>query len=204
MQAKDPDPGEVTRLFRRLRAGDAPAGEELLAVLYHELHAIARRMMGAERADHTLQPTALVHEAWLRLAGGGADASEDRGHFLRLAGRAMRRVLVDHARARAAVKRGGGAEDVTGGTRLSFEGVAVEKVPFESEPTDVLALDEALGRLEARDAEAARIVELRFFSGLTSAEAAQVLGRSVREIEGGWVFARGWLRRELARGSEHG
>lgn len=196
-----PDAGQATRLLLRLREGDGEAGEELLGLLYRELHGLASALMRGERAGHTLQPTALVHEAWLRLVPGRAGASEaaeaeggvqDRGHFLRLAGRAMRRVLVDHARRRGAGKREAGRE--------ALELDEHELALWERDPGEILGIDETLARLERVDAEAAHIVELRFFAGLTVEETATALGRSARQIEGGWVFARGWLRRELARG----
>lgn len=200
MECETPAPGEVTLLLRRLRGGDAAVGEQLAELVYRELHALARRVMTDERGAHVLQPTALVHEAWLRLigsaAGGAAGDFEDRAHFLRLAARAMRRVLVDHARARDADKRGGG--------RVGSE-LDPCALPFwEGDRTDVLALDEALARLDVRDPDAARIVELRFFAGLTTEETARAVGWSVRQVEGSWVFARGWLRRELERGAEAG
>lgn len=183
-------------LLQRLRRGDAAVGEQLAELVYRELHALARRVMTDERGAHVLQPTALVHEAWMRLLGAAGESEhefEDRAHFLRLAARAMRRVLVDHARARDADKRGGGRA----GAELELGALAV----WESDRTDVLALDEVLAQLESRDPDAARIVELRFFAGLTTEETARAIGWSVRQVEGSWVFARGWLRRELERGA---
>jgi len=183
------DPSRTASLLGRMRAGDAAAEEDLLAHLYAELHALAERGMGRERADHTLQPTALVHEAWLRIArGADTPVWEGRGHFLAVAAQAMRRVLVDHARRRAAEKRGAEAVRVELDEPLAGP---------DARELDVLALDEALERLSARDAELGRIVELRFFGGLTAPETGAVLGLSVRQVEGAWVTARGWLHREL-------
>jgi RNA polymerase sigma factor (TIGR02999 family) len=183
------DPGRTELLLVRLRAGDAEAGEDLFAHLYRELHALAERGMRRERSDHTLQPTALVHEAWMRIArGADTPVWEGRAHFLAVAAKAMRRVLVDHARRHKAEKRGADP------ARVELDAVLAE---LEPRALDVLALDEALERLSARDAELGRIVELRFFGGLTTAETGAVLGLTVRQIEGAWVTARGWLHREL-------
>lgn len=192
MQVPRP-PLTTVQLLQRVQEGLPGARDELFALVYGELHALARRLMAEERASHTLQATALVHEVWLRIAGDeGGPEGEDRGELLRLAARAMRRVLVDHARRRAAAKRGGGAP-----------GASLEEplAAWENDHTDLLALDEVLERLHERDEEAAAVVELLFFGGLTQAEAARALGRSTRQVEGTWTFARGWLRRELERGA---
>jgi RNA polymerase sigma-70 factor, ECF subfamily len=191
-------PAEVTQLLRRLRGGDEAAGEPLFEAVHRELHALARQLMRGERVEHTLQPTALISEAWLRLLGQPAQATlgENRAHFLRTAARAMRRVLVDHARARQADKRGPAER------RVELDPDQIDAAWHD--PTELLAVEEALHQLELRDAEAARVVELRYFAGLTSAETAEVLGWSVRQVEGSWVFARGWLRRELERRSADG
>ncbi|TAJ16681.1 MAG: sigma-70 family RNA polymerase sigma factor [Planctomycetota bacterium] len=205
MELETPAPGEVTLLLRRLRRGDAAVGDQLAELVYRELHALARRVMTDERGAHVLQPTALVHEAWLRLLGAAADGAasdfEDRTHFLRLAARAMRRVLVDHARARDAEKRGGGR--VPAQLELAELDLGALSI-WDGDRTDVLALDDALAQLESRDPDAARVVELRFFAGLTTEETARALGWTVRQVEGSWVFARGWLRRELERGAGSG
>ena len=187
---------EIQRsLLERLSAGDESAAPELGARLHEELHRVARRLMAEERPSHTLQTTALVNEAWLRL-GASIDAGfEDRRHFLRVAARAMRQVLVDHARARHALKRGAGAE------RITWD-AAEPALGLESQdPNEILALEEALARLEAKDPELLRLVELRFFAGLTLEETAEVLEKSVRQVHWSWTFARGWLRRELERGA---
>jgi RNA polymerase sigma factor (TIGR02999 family) len=188
-----PAPGEVTRLLAAWAAGDAAARERLLPVVYGELRAIARKVFARERGDHTLQPTALVHEAYLKLAGGGTASSfRDRAHFFAVASQAMRQVLVDHARARATRKRGGGA------TRLVL--VEEEAAAAPSPLADVLAIDEAIGRLAARDPDSARLVELRFFGGLTVEETAEVLGVSAPTVKRDWRLARAFLARELATG----
>jgi RNA polymerase sigma-70 factor, ECF subfamily len=187
---------EVTELLQRSRRGDAAAQERLLEVVYREVHELARRMMRGERREHTLQPTALVNEAWLRLLGHDQPSFVDRGHFLGVAARTMRRVLVDHARSRGARRREAPRTTASSGP----DGPAVAP----QDPLELLALEEVLARLEQRDPDAARVVELRYFAGLSTEESALALGWSVREVEGSWVFARGWLRRELERGLSHG
>jgi RNA polymerase sigma-70 factor (ECF subfamily) len=184
------DPSELTRLFERAEAGDARAGEALLPVLYEELHGLAQRMMAEERTGHTLQATALVHEAWMRLFAGGSPTLNDRRHLTRLAARAMRRVLVDHARARGRVKRGGAAP------RAELLDTLVAEVEGDGR-LDVVALHEALERLAEFDALAARLVELRYFTGLSIAEAAGALEVSTPTVERRWRVARLWLAREL-------
>ena len=189
----EPDPTRVTSLLGRLAAGDPGAGEELLPLLYEDLRARAAAVMRAERADHTLQPTALVHEAWMKLAGPvrpGADGFEGRAHFLGIAARAMRQVLVDHARRKQAGKRDDGGERVTLDAALAF---------YRERQVDLLDLEEALEELGAEDPDLGRIVELRFFGGLEVREVAELLGVSHRRIERGWVFARTWLKRRLGK-----
>ncbi len=171
---------------------EAAAGEPDLEQLYGELRRVAGALMARERTAHTLGPTALVSEAWLRIAGSDAKAN-DRAHFLRLAARAMRHVLVDHARARGRQKRGGEAARVPLDTALAW---------YEEQRLDVLAIDEALERLGAMDAPLARIVELRFFAGLTLDETAAALETSVATVERGWKVARLWLARDLALDGE--
>ena len=189
-------PGATARLLRRMVDGDPAAAAELLPIVYRELHVVAERLMAGERRAHTLQPTALIHEAWLRLMGGADLEFEDRGHFLRIAAREMRRVLVDHARGRNAAKRGAGRGRAPLSAALAW---------WDQDPTDVLALDEALDRLGARDEQLARIVELRFFAGLTNDETGAALGLTERQVRLGWASARGWLRRELdGRGDARG
>ena len=169
-----------------MAAGDLDAAEQLLPIVYQELHQLARRLMGNERASHTLQATALLHEAWLRLAEPGGDYA-DRGHFLRVAARAMRHVLVDHARARAAHKRGNGL-------RVDLD---AEALAAPDDAASLLAVDETLARLHALDPQLAQIVELRFFGGLDNPSVAESLGISLRSVERGWRTARAFLIRDL-------
>jgi RNA polymerase sigma factor (TIGR02999 family) len=170
--------------------GDAAAGERLLQHLYPELRAIAARCFRGQPADHTLQPTALVHEAWVRIAAAADDglAERDRSHFLALAATAMRQILVDHARRRRAVKRGGGERP-----RPLLGHEAITEVVRD----DLPEIDVALTRLAAHDARMARVVELRFFGGLTVPEVARLLDVSVTTVESDWRFARAWLAREI-------
>jgi RNA polymerase sigma factor (TIGR02999 family) len=166
---------------------------ELFPVIYGELRRVAGRYLARERRNHTLQPTALVHEAWMRLQKDRAAEWQGRTHGLALGAQAMRRLLVDHGRHQKRDKRGGGAQPVALDELLNAAKtgeVAVE---------DLLTLEAALTRLEQIDARAAQVVTLRFFSGMSSPEVAEHLGVSVRTVEGDWSHARAWLRRELAR-----
>ena len=189
-----PDAPDVTGLLLAWGSGSADAGERLLPVVYAELHRQAAREMRRESADHTLQATALVHEAYLRLVDQRRVEWRSRAHFFGVAAGLMRRILVDHARARRAAKRGGDVRPLTLG--------AVERQasdPSGGDPAvDLLALDDALGRLAALDADQARLVELRWFGGLTIEETAEALGVSPATVKREWVTARAWLRRELA------
>jgi RNA polymerase sigma factor (TIGR02999 family) len=180
---------DVTRLLEDLRGGDPSRFPELLTAVQAELRALAARHLARERPDHTLQPTALVHEAYFKLVDQRDRSWESKAHFLAIASTAMRRVLLEHARARLAEKRGGGLERVT-----LFE------VPsaLDERPAALVALDEALERFALIDPENARIVELRWFGGLASEETAAVLGVSTRTVERGWRAARAWLRDQLA------
>lgn len=182
---------EVTGLLRRWQAGDGEAFDRLLPVVYEELRRLAQGSLRAERREHTLQPTALVHEAYLRLVDHEASHWRDRLQFFAVAAQLMRQVLVDHARGRKAQKRGGG----------------ILKVPFEEaearqpeRATDLLELDEALRALEQVDARKSRIIELRFFGGLSLEETAQVIGLSVPAIVKQTRLARAWLFGRLATG----
>lgn len=179
---------EVTHLLQRIRAGEEGAAEALFPLVYEQLRELARRSFRRERAHHTLQPTALVHEAWLRVAAQTSGDWQDRAHFFGIAARVMRQVLVDHARRRGALKRAGRREPVT-----------MERIPDDdgAAPLDVVALDEALARLAALAPRKAGVVELRLFAGMTVEEVAEALGVSVRTVEGDWAFARAWLRSEL-------
>jgi RNA polymerase sigma-70 factor, ECF subfamily len=186
-----PDTGEVTRLLERASAGDTAARATLFDVLYRELRRLAEAAMRAERANHTLQPTALVHEAFLRLVGEQGQFGS-RAHFLGAASGVMRRVLVDHARGRNAQKRGSGATLVT-----------VDDLDDLPQPAaaglDLVVLDDALSRLTAFDARQGQIVELRFFGGLSVEETAAVVGVSERTVKREWQLSRAWLRREIFR-----
>jgi RNA polymerase sigma factor (TIGR02999 family) len=175
---------ELMRLLDAAETGDRRAAADLLPLVYNELRQLAAARLAGERADHTLNPTALVHEAFLRLTGR---SFESRSHFLRAAAEAMRRILVDHARSRAAQKRGGGNRRVP----LDEVGSWVES------PDQLLSLDEALARFAAEEPRKAELVVLRFFGGMTTPEAAQVLEVSVPTAERWWTFARAWLFAEL-------
>ncbi|NIR42871.1 MAG: sigma-70 family RNA polymerase sigma factor [Gemmatimonadetes bacterium] len=180
-----PQPGDVTHLLSALRHGEREALDRLLPIVYDELRIMARRQLGRERAGHTLHATALVHEAYFKLARGGPLDVADRAHFLAIASRAMRQVLVEHARRRNAEKRGGGWEVTT----LSTGEGAVEFSPDE-----LLALDRALADLDDRQRQ---VVEYRFFGGMEEQEIATVLGVSERTVRRDWVKARAWLYRSL-------
>ena len=166
--------------------------DELFPTIYGELRRVAGRYLGRERQNHTLQPTALVHEAWLRLQNERGAQWQGRTHGLALGAQAMRRLLVDHGRHQKRDKRGGGAQPVSLDDLLKAATTAA--VPVE----DLLTLEAALTRLEAVDPRAAQVVMLRFFSGMSSPEVAEHLGISVRTVEGDWTHARAWLKRELA------
>ena len=191
---------EVTRILQAIDAGDPQAAAGLLPLVYDELRRLAEARLGRERPGQTLQATALVHEAYLRLVGGGEGAAESsqkvregrwdgRGHFFAAAAEAMRRILIDRARARGAAKRGGGFR------RLSLDAAALLA---DEAPAELLDLDDALRRLEAEDPQKAELVKLRFFAGLTLPQAAAVLGISPTTADRHWAFARAWLYHELS------
>ena len=186
-------PQEITRLLADWNAGDAAALERLAPLVYAELRRIARRQMGRERQGHTLQATALVNEAYLRLAGGGGLALQDRAHFYAVCAQVMRHVLVDHARARARDKRGAGAPHVP----LDEAANAVA-----ADSAELVALDEALRGLEEVDPQKARVVALRYFAGLSIEETAEVLGISPTTVRREWRRAKAWLYRAIAEGSD--
>jgi RNA polymerase sigma factor (TIGR02999 family) len=189
-EPQDPAPaGEVTRLLRKWSAGDKDALEKLLPLVYDELRRRAGAYLRAERAGHTLQPTALVHEAYLKLVGGDAIEWKDRAHFFGVAARAMRQVLVDHARARNAAKRGEGQVLVA----LDAAGDA----PTQPRNLDLLDLDRALVKLAGLDERQSRLVELRLFAGLTIEESAEVLQISHATVSREWKHAEAWLQREM-------
>jgi len=181
--------GEITRILREVRPGGNQRAEELLPLVYDELRSLARANMAREKAGQTLQATALVHEAYLRVCGSEDPTWKGRGHFFGAAARAMRRILVEAARSKARLKRGGGHQRV----ELESGELAIEE-PGE----DVLGVDEALARLEVADERKARLVELRYFAGLTSEETASALGVSVGTVERDWRFVKAWLQTELA------
>lgn len=180
---------EVTQILNDWSGGDPKAQERLMPYVYDELRRLARSFLAQERGDHTLQPTALVHEAYVRLVDQTRVNWQNRAHFYGIASRMMRRVLVDHARAHAAEKRGGGA------IRLSIDDV---QVPLEQRAADFVALDEALERLSQFDERKAKVVEMRFFGGLNDEEIAEFLGVTTRTVLRDWKKARLWLYRELS------
>jgi len=183
---------DVTALLHSLKDGDRQALDRLLPLVYQEMRALAAHHMKQERRDHTLQPTALVHEAYLRLVKRDSPDWENRAHFMGVASQVIRRTLVEHARSRKADKRGGGAVKVTL-TEQAISGPAMD--------LDVLALDEALTRLGEEDDSARQVVELRFFGGMTAEETAEALGMAVRTVHRRWSYAKAWLYRELRIGS---
>jgi RNA polymerase sigma-70 factor (ECF subfamily) len=182
--------GEITSLLAAIRRGDPHAESNLVELVYGEFHALAKRHMRRERPDHTLRPTELVHETYLRLLQGNAAAWQNRTHLYATASMVMRRILVDHARKRAAGKRPGARQRVELNEFLAAESPHIE---------DLLILDEALTRLGQMDARQARVVELIYFGGLTEEEAAETLGISVRTVKRDWRDARAWLQAELKR-----
>lgn len=181
-------PSDVTQALVALSGGDREALSRLLPVIYDELRAMAQRQLRRERPDHTLTPTALVHEAYLKLVQLERVTWEGRAHFFGACAQEMRRVLVSHARSRDAVKRGGGVAPVT------LENAVLAA---ETRPAELIALDEALTRLAQLDPRQARIVECRFFAGMGVAETAAVLGISPATVKRDWVLARAWLNREM-------
>lgn len=186
-----PAQARVTALLNAAAAGDARASNELMTLIYDQLHAIARKRMAVENPGHTLQATALVNEACIRLLRKREGEWAGRGHFFRAAAQAMRQILIDHARAQKADKRGGGR------AALSISSVA--DLASAASPAAFLALDDAISRLEKVDALAAAVVQMRFYAGLEPGEVAEALGVSERTARRSWAFARGWLRDALER-----
>lgn len=180
--------------LRRWAGGDASASAQLTPQVYALLRRMAARELRRERSDHTLQPTALVHELFLKLAGSEVIAWQDRNHFFAVAAQAMRRILVDHARKRRAAKRGAGK------SLLSLD--EIDEPGTTGDPETVLAIDDALARLEQLDSQQAKVVELIVFSGLTGEEIAKVLMISTATVQREWRSAKAWLRRELATSAE--
>ena len=184
---------DVTRLLDAAAAGDGRAAAALLPLVYDQLRKLAAARLSADRPGQTWEATALVHEAYLRLVGDGrTDDWNGRGHFFAAAAEAMRRILVDNARRKKSMKHGGGRDRV----ELPADGIAAPDANF-----DLVALDDALTRLAATDPLKARLVELRYFAGLTGEQAAAALGLSPSAVDRLWVFARAWLRRELGYGA---
>jgi len=188
-----PSPPEITQLLEEWSRGDRSALDRLIPLVHAELRRIARRQMSQERAGHTLQATALVNEAYVRLAGDAGQRWQNRAHFFAVCAQVMRHVLIDHARSRAREKRGGALQ------RVSLEGAAALAEGGEAE---LLALDEALARLEEFDRQKARVVELRYFAGLGIEETAEALGVSPTTVRREWRRAKAWLYRALAEGQQ--
>jgi RNA polymerase sigma factor (TIGR02999 family) len=185
---EDTDKNEVTRILEAIQQGQPQAAEELLPLVYEELRKLAAAKMAQQAPGQTLQATALVHEAYLRLAGGARDQWQDRTHFFRAAAEAMRCILIESARKKSRWKRGSRLE------RVELEGL---ELAAETPPDTLLVVQEALERLAAEDALKAELVKLRFFIGLTHAETAKVLGLSEPTVKRYWDFARAWLLREI-------
>ncbi len=181
---------EVTRLLEAISSGSDHAAEELLPRVYEELRALARSRMANEPVGHTLQPTALVHEAYLRLVGGG-QRWDNRGHFFGAAALAMRRILVERARRQHQLKRGGGRKR---------EELQDDAASFEMDPARMLALDDALTKLEQHDERKARVVMLRYFSGLNIKETAEAANISEATVSNDWAYAKAWLFKEMSKG----
>jgi RNA polymerase sigma-70 factor (ECF subfamily) len=180
----------ITELLHQMRAGDASARAELISVVYQTLHRIAESRLRKERPDHTLQPTALVNEAYLKLFDRSEIQFADRAHFFALVSRTMRRILVDHARARAAARRNGGRVELD--TAIEFEAGA------GPEPMQLLDLDLAMDALAREYSPLAELIEMRYFGGMTAEETAEVVGRSVHVVRHELRLAHAWLRRQLA------
>jgi RNA polymerase sigma-70 factor (ECF subfamily) len=181
-------PNEVTALLNRISSGDKSVIGRLMPLVYEELHRRANQSMRQERANHTLQPTALVHEVYLKLVQQREPNFKNRAHFYAIAAQLMRRILTDHARTRLAAKRGGAQEN---DTLMDIHAIRTDQ------PAGVLAVNDALNELSTLDARQERIVEMRFFGGLTVEETAEVLGVSVRTVEREWSMARAWLYTRL-------
>ncbi len=184
---------DVTQILRRASDGDDSAVNRLMPLVYDELRALAESYLRQERSDHTLQATALVHEAYVRLIKQEDVEWQNRAHFFAVAAQAIRRILVDHARGHNRIKRGGDRE------RVQLED---DLVLSDSRDLDLIALDEGMKKLAKLNSRQAQIVELRFFGGLSLKEVANFLGVSPRTVDGDWSMARAWLRRELSEGTE--
>jgi RNA polymerase sigma factor (TIGR02999 family) len=183
---------DVTQVLYRVQQGDAEAANQLLPLVYEELRKLATARMAHEQANQTLQPTALVHEAWLRLTGGEQPSFDGRGHFFAAAAEAMRRILIENARRKGRLKRGGEWERV---------GVEDLDVAITTNDDTLLAVHEALEKLAVIEPMGAKLVELRFFAGLSNVEAAKALGLAERTAKRTWAYARAWLHEELTKKS---
>src|ERR1700761_5662036 len=179
---------ELTQMLQAIRRGDGQASEELLPLVYHELRQLAMARMAQEAAGQTLQATALVHEAWLRMVGAGDRTWQNRAHFFGAAAEAMRRILVENARRKFRVKRGGGQ------IRVDIEEIDVAAA---SPDEKVLLMDEALEQLKAQDPEKGRIVVLKFFGGMTNQEVAENMSVTERTVERQWAYAKAWLFQKI-------
>jgi RNA polymerase sigma factor (TIGR02999 family) len=186
----DEAPGEVTLLLAQMKRGDKQATARLIPLVYEELHRLAVHYMRDERPGHTLQPTALVHEAYLRLVGQKRADWKNRAQFMGVAAQLMRRILVDYARQRVTAKRGGGA--------VKVDGDSLEVGVTAAQSEELLAVDEAVRRLAGLDARQSQVVEMRYFGGLTVEETAEALGVSPRTVHLDWAMAKAWLRAELS------
>jgi RNA polymerase sigma factor (TIGR02999 family) len=185
-----PDSHEITRVLNSRQ--DGTPSEELLPLVYEELRLLAAARMARENSGHTLQATALVHEAWMRIAGQAGQRWENRGHFFAAAAEAMRRILIENARRKARLKHGGGQIRV----ELELEGLELAAATPDEQ---VLLLDEALAKLQAQDAQKARIVTMKFFAGMSGVEIAEVLAVTERTVERQWAFAKAWLLTEIRK-----
>ena len=179
---------DFTRILNSAQQGHPHAADELLPLVYEELRRLAGYKMAAEASGHTLQATALVHEAWMRLAGSDQPAWENRGHFFAAAAEAMRRILVEHARRKQSQKRG---------SRAAHEALDESSIVLTAPPDELLAVNEALDRLTLEDPQAAELVKLRYFVGMTMEEAASAMDLSKRTAEGIWTYAKAWLGRAI-------
>ena len=182
---------EVTTILAAIKRGEENAADELMPIVYNRLRRLAQQMMGSEKPGQTLQATALVHEAYLRLLGDGQEATswQDRRHFYAAAAQAMRRILVERARRHSRIKHGGGRK------RLALDDV---EAAIDSESVDLVAIDEALRRLEKEDARAAQVVMLRYFAGLSVEDTAQALEIAPRTVRRDWTYAKAWLMEEMS------
>lgn len=183
-----PGVSEVTRILNAIQQGDPKAARELLPAVYEELRKLAAHKMAGESSGHTLQPTALVHEAWLRLGADNQQNWQNRAHFFAAAAEAMRRILVEHARRKQSLKRGGG---------VAHEELDDSALVLNAPPDELLAVNEALDQLALQDPPAAELVKLRYFVGMTMEEAASAMDLAPRTAERLWTFARVWLKREI-------